>query len=129
MCIYKDIVDDFIDSATAEYGCGCFEGVEVAVMFAQSLGGNARQKCRRYGIVPKHFFQCLHGIGLLDADQIPKCGVSIKTAKVIMETAGFRKRFTRNEYFDLKLQIQCGSQQHIWRRIMNQVRTKARKAA
>ncbi len=129
MCIYRDTVDDFIDSATTEFGCGCFEGVEIAVKFAQSLSRNARQKCRRYGIVPRQFFQCLQAMGILDATQVPACGVNMKAAKAILEEAGLRERLSYEDFFESGLYIQSGTQQHLWRRIMNQFRPKARPAA
>ena len=113
MCVCSHIVYDFITSASSQSGYGCFRGIETAAKFAQSLSRNSLQNFRRYNIVPRQFFQCLQAMGILDAVQVPKHVVTIDAAKAILEEAGLHEMLTRSEYFDLGLQIQSGTQQHV----------------
>jgi hypothetical protein len=52
-------VDDFVASFKTVYGEGFFEGNLTAVHYAQSMSKSQRRKYRRYGTIPKAFFDYL----------------------------------------------------------------------
>ena len=52
-------VDDFVASFKTVYGEGFFEGNLTAVHYAQTMSKSQRRKYRRYGTIPKAFFDYL----------------------------------------------------------------------
>ena len=52
-------VDDFVASFRTRYGEGFFEGNLRAVHYAQTMSKSQRRKYRKYGTIPKAFFDYL----------------------------------------------------------------------
>jgi hypothetical protein len=116
------MVEHFVNSAFTQTGYGCFLGVKSAVRYSRGLSKNAIRKFEKYKSVPKQFFLCLNEIGLIDDDSVPKHCVNINEVKTILGRAGFREGLTREEYFDLGLHKQDGTQKHIWHKIIDYMR-------
>ena len=132
MSFYISMVNDFMQSAYTQSGYGLFHGIDAVSEMAQNLGKNAIRGFERYQTVPPLFFQCLQKIGLIDLTaDVPTQGVNLQHVETILKAAGLwkRKRLSHEDYFECGLHIQSGTQAHIWHRIMNQVRPKARTAA
>ena len=49
--------------------------------------------------------------------QIPTQGVNLNEAVKILKQAGLWERLSRDDFFDLGLQIQSCSQQHLWEKL------------
>lgn len=123
MNICKTMVNDFFLSAKAFGGYGCFQGAKFVNDFAQNLPKNAMRKFRRYQIVPQLFFLYLKKIGVIDPTAtIPQQGIHLNQAEIILKAAGLRTRLSQDDYSECGLQIQSGSQGHIWHNIINQIK-------
>jgi hypothetical protein len=117
------MASDFISSADTKAGYGCFQGIDMASKLARRLSKNAIRSFQRYQRVPPLFFLCLQEIGLMDsAIEIPNLGVNLHQAEIILKAAGLWEGLSKDDHVTCGLRKQSGSQQHLWHRIIDQIR-------